>query len=215
LGVGTFQIAPQGCFIAPSNLKAGGNPYAFAGNLSFEGGSQIPYNPVDFVSVFSNAQIPDLTSSTSYGITSAIEDSTVTAETWYYTWSSDTLLLTHASTYESGTSTLTTRTITSGTFGELDPYPSTFYSSTNGPWGGSPAVNTAPVSVWFPPRAVKGTVINHSADSSSTYRTLIDSTASSEISETVVTESQIPAFVVWTVSQDNPATMDFPRNLGG
>jgi hypothetical protein len=208
MGAATFEIPRIGCFVAPSNLRSANHPYSFVDNLSFAGSSQIPYS--DMLSVFSNAQVPNLLGTTSYPGSTYTNPSgaTLTADTWFYSWSKDTLKLTHASTYASGASTLTTRTVTSGTFNGMNDVPPG-YSATAGPWGGRPAVSTASETIWFPPRAVKGTVIN---DTSSTYRTLVTDTASLQILNTVVTEAQIPAFVVWTSNTTQAATTTFVRN---
>ncbi|MDR3401115.1 MAG: hypothetical protein P4L99_01350 [Chthoniobacter sp.] len=200
---GITPVAPFGAFVAPSDLRSDGNPYNFGSNLSFEGG-EVPFPFGAVKNVFSNAQTPFPVATSTTGTNS---------HTWLFSWYSDTMKVTEQSTSLSGTHTVTHSTVTSGTFSAFGDI-SSYYADAGTVFGGFPFIESAADSVIFPARAVIGTSISINGDST-TYRSLAMSSSTTELSETVVVENQIPAFYVYTYAagvQEALPYLEYLRN---
>jgi len=196
-------IGAYGAFIAPTALHSTAHPLTFAANLSL-GGTQVPYP--SFASAAINGAVP-FPSATSTTGTDGIS--------WLFSWTSDTVKFTQQSSYSGGTHTLLTKTISSGAF-STDSDASTYLTQRGITFGGFPAIASEAATVFYPPRAVLGT-INSFGGGSTTYKTLETNTSSAELSETVIVETTRQAYYVYTylASSAQDASFSFfemPRN---
>jgi len=179
-------VAPYGVFLAPQYLKSDSNTN-FGTNLSFDGQTVLfPFTS----GVYSNVLIP--------GFGGTVSTTGTDSHTWKYSWKTNsegaTLLYSHISSFLDGTATKTTATVSSGQFLTDSTLTDSFNADGGTVYGGFPADKTRGETVYFGRRAVIGTIIGLTGDST-TYKSIYSDGTVSTLSQTMIVENSTPAFV--------------------